>query len=122
MMSAIGSDVATWHPPPRLYGDARPDTRPEADRLRSGGSQVVHALTQRDTGPRWAEASYEPPLCTRLGIELPIVQAPIGEGATPELVAAVGGAGALGMLAMSWTEPDEIRPVMQRTRALTPRP
>ena len=62
------------------------------------------------------------PLCDRLGIELPIVQAPIGEGATPELVAAVAGAGALGMLAMSWTEPDAIRSVMQRTKALTPRP
>jgi NAD(P)H-dependent flavin oxidoreductase YrpB (nitropropane dioxygenase family) len=62
------------------------------------------------------------PLCTRLGIELPIVQAPIGSGATPELVAAVAGAGALGMLAMSWTEPDIIRSEMQRTSALTPRP
>ena len=62
------------------------------------------------------------PLCARLGIDLPIVQAPIGDGATPELVAAVAGAGALGMLAMSWTEPDAIRSVMQRTKALTPRP
>lgn len=62
------------------------------------------------------------PLCTRLGIELPIVQAPIGGGATPELVAAVAGAGALGMLAMSWTESDAIRSVMERTRALTSQP
>jgi NAD(P)H-dependent flavin oxidoreductase YrpB (nitropropane dioxygenase family) len=62
------------------------------------------------------------PLCARLGIELPIVQAPIGEGATPELVAAVAGAGALGMLAMSWREPDTIHSVMQRTSALTSRP
>ena len=50
------------------------------------------------------------------------MQAPIGSGATPELVAAVTGAGALGMLAMSWTEPDAIPSEMQRTRALTPRP
>ena len=61
-------------------------------------------------------------LCQRLGIDVPIVQAPIGDGATPELVAAVAGAGALGMLAMSWTEPDAIPSAMQRTKALTPRP
>jgi hypothetical protein len=39
------------------------------------------------------------PLCDRLGIQLPIVQAPIGSAATPELVAAVANAGGLGMLA-----------------------
>src|SRR6266516_1979989 len=27
MISAIGSDVATWHPPPPSYEMARPDTR-----------------------------------------------------------------------------------------------
>ena len=42
------------------------------------------------------------PLCDRLGIELPIVQAPIGSAATPELAAAVADAGGLGMLALTW--------------------
>jgi NAD(P)H-dependent flavin oxidoreductase YrpB (nitropropane dioxygenase family) len=37
------------------------------------------------------------------------MQAPIGPAATPELVIAVAGAGALGTLAASWTEPAELR-------------
>src|SRR6266540_5232200 len=36
MISAIGSDVATWHPPPPSYEVARPDTR-----SRVGLTQVV---------------------------------------------------------------------------------
>lgn len=31
------------------------------------------------------------PLCRRLGIEVPVLQAPIGSAVTPELVAAVAG-------------------------------
>ncbi len=31
------------------------------------------------------------PLCSRLGIDVPIVQAPVGSAATPELAAAVSG-------------------------------
>lgn len=42
------------------------------------------------------------PLCERLDIEHPIVQAPIGAAAVPSLVAAVSNAGALGTLALSW--------------------
>ena len=37
-----------------------------------------------------------------LGIEHPIVQAPIGSAAVPQLAAAVSNAGALGMLALTW--------------------
>jgi nitronate monooxygenase len=37
-------------------------------------------------------------LCDLLGMEVPIVQAPIGNASCPELVAAVCEAGALGML------------------------
>lgn len=43
------------------------------------------------------------PLCELLEIEQPIVQAPIGTAATPRLAAAVSEAGALGMLASSWS-------------------
>lgn len=39
------------------------------------------------------------PLCRTLGIGLPIVQAPIGSAASPELAAAVAEAGGLGTLA-----------------------
>mgnify|MGYP002628076817 FL=1 len=45
----------------------------------------------------------------RLGIALPIVQAPIGGHTNPELAVAVSRAGGLGMLALSWTGIDEGR-------------
>jgi NAD(P)H-dependent flavin oxidoreductase YrpB (nitropropane dioxygenase family) len=37
-------------------------------------------------------------LCERLGIELPIIQAPMGGAVGPTLAAAVSNAGGLGML------------------------
>src|ERR1700683_986670 len=58
------------------------------------------------------------PLCELLGIEQPIVQAPMS--AVPELAAAVSNAGALGMLALTWSTPagDPVR----ETATLTDRP
>jgi NAD(P)H-dependent flavin oxidoreductase YrpB (nitropropane dioxygenase family) len=58
------------------------------------------------------------PVCELLGIEQPIVQAPMS--AVPELAAAVSNAGALGMLALTWSSPagDPVR----QTAALTDRP
>jgi nitronate monooxygenase len=58
------------------------------------------------------------PVCELLGIEQPIVQAPMS--AVPELAAAVSNAGALGMLALTWSSPagDPVR----ETAALTDRP
>jgi nitronate monooxygenase len=58
------------------------------------------------------------PVCELLGIEKPIVQAPMS--AVPELAAAVSNAGALGMLALTWSDPagDPVR----QTAALTDRP
>jgi nitronate monooxygenase len=44
------------------------------------------------------------PLCDLLGIEHPIVQAPVGTAAVPRLAAAVSNAGALGMLSLSWSD------------------
>ena len=57
-----------------------------------------------------------------LGIEDPIVQAPIGGLSNPRLAAAVSNAGGLGMIAMTWMEPDEIREVVRATRVLTSEP
>ena len=62
------------------------------------------------------------PLCTLLGIDLPIVQAPIGSSSTPELAAAVSEAGGLGMLAQTWFDVPEVRDRLRRTRSLTGRP
>lgn len=66
--------------------------------------------------------SLRTPLCNLLGIDVPIVQAPIGSASTPELVAAVGEAGALGMLAVTWIAPEEARRRVDCTRELTARP
>jgi len=64
--------------------------------------------------------SLRTPLCELLGIELPIVQAPITYA--PALVAAVSEAGGLGIIQLSWLEPDEARAVIRETRRLTSRP
>ncbi|HEV2365849.1 MAG TPA: nitronate monooxygenase [Caulobacteraceae bacterium] len=58
----------------------------------------------------------------RLGIELPIIQAPMGGAAGPELVAAVSEAGGLGVLPLSWASPDEARRQIRAARVLTEKP
>lgn len=60
--------------------------------------------------------------CVRLGIDLPIVQAPMGAATNPVLAAAVSNAGGLGTVALSWGSPDEVRKIIRETRALTDRP
>ena len=58
------------------------------------------------------------PVCELLGIEQPIVQAPMS--AVPGLAAAVSNAGGLGMLALTWS--DDAGEVVRETAALTDRP
>jgi nitronate monooxygenase len=57
-----------------------------------------------------------------VGIEAPIVLAPMGGAVTPELAAAVSNAGGLGTLPLSWSTPDEVRRHVAETAALTDRP
>lgn len=57
-----------------------------------------------------------------VGVDLPIVQAPIGSASTPRLAAAVSAAGGVGMLALSWTAPDQISQRIREVRELTDRP
>src|SRR5581483_1426758 len=61
-------------------------------------------------------------LCELFRIEHPIVQAPIGPAAVPELAAAVAEAGALGTIALTWTEPDAIAALVEDYRSRTDRP
>jgi nitronate monooxygenase/enoyl-[acyl-carrier protein] reductase II len=61
-------------------------------------------------------------LCKRLGIELPVVQAPVGSAVSPALVAAVAEAGGLGMLALTWHTAAQARDAIRRVRQLTSRP
>jgi nitronate monooxygenase len=58
----------------------------------------------------------------RLGIEKPIVQAPIGGLSIPALAGAVSNAGGLGMMAQSWMTPDQIRASIAELRGITDRP
>lgn len=61
-------------------------------------------------------------LCDMLGIDIPIVQAPLGGAVTPELAAAVSNAGGLGTLPV-WTRTvDDLRHQVRRTGELTNRP
>lgn len=57
-----------------------------------------------------------------LGIGLPIVQAPIGNAASPALAAAVANAGGLGTLSLSWSTSAQINRLINATRALSSRP
>ena len=60
------------------------------------------------------------PVCELLGIEQPIVQAPVGPAAVPRLAAAVSNAGALGMVSLTWVA--DVAGVIRETAALTGRP
>ena len=62
--------------------------------------------------------STRTPVCELLGIESPIVQAPVGND--PRLPAAVSNAGALGSVALWWA--DDAGDIVRETGALTDRP
>ena len=61
-------------------------------------------------------------LCKRLGIELPIIQAPMGGAVGPALAAAVSNAGGLGMLVPWRADLAMVRQQIRETRSLTSRP
>jgi nitronate monooxygenase len=60
------------------------------------------------------------PLCNLLGIEHPIVLAPMGGAVGPRLAAAVSSAGGLGLLPLTWA--DDAGGVVRETQALTAQP
>ncbi len=61
-------------------------------------------------------------LCHKLGIDVPICQAPIGGAAGAPLAAAVSNAGGLGTLAITGFGADTAHKMIQETRALTSKP
>ncbi len=61
-------------------------------------------------------------LCEMLGIDHPIIQAPMAGATTVDLVAAVSEAGALGGFGHAYTEPDGMRADAAAVRARTSRP
>ncbi len=60
--------------------------------------------------------------CERFGLEIPILQAPTGSIAGPELAAAVSGAGAMGGMGVTWTPPETIAEQIRQTRSVTHKP
>lgn len=63
-----------------------------------------------------------PPLTAKLGITLPIIQAPMAGVSTPALAAAVSNAGGLGSLGVGAMNAEQARSVIRETRALTSHP
>ncbi|HEV2774947.1 MAG TPA: nitronate monooxygenase [Solirubrobacteraceae bacterium] len=62
------------------------------------------------------------PFCELMGIEVPLLQAAIWPATSPELVAAVGEAGAIGSLGAVFTPADRLVEQIAQVRALTDRP
>jgi nitronate monooxygenase len=62
------------------------------------------------------------PLCELLGVQFPIVQAPMANNATPALAAAVSGAGGLGSIAGATISTDQLRAEIREVRSTTDRP
>ena len=61
-------------------------------------------------------------VCERLGIDLPIILAPMGSAVGPELAAAVSNAGGLGILPLWSADLDTLRASIRKTRSLTSAP
>ncbi|MDX1512234.1 MAG: DUF561 domain-containing protein [Gammaproteobacteria bacterium] len=57
-----------------------------------------------------------------LGVEHPVVQAPMASASTPALVAAVSNAGGLGSFGAAATPPERLRAIVSEIRRLTDRP
>ena len=61
-------------------------------------------------------------ICDLLGIDIPIIQAPMGGAVGPRLAAAVSNAGALGTLPLWTDEPNDVRSNIREMRSLTSKP
>ena len=64
-------------------------------------------------------AKLHTPLCDRLGIRLPIIQAPMASASTPDMAAAVSKAGALGSLGAAYSQPEAMQRDAEAVRAHT---
>jgi nitronate monooxygenase len=62
------------------------------------------------------------PLLRRVGLELPIIQAPTAGVSTPEMAAAVSNAGGLGSIGIGAADPEAARKMVRAARTLTARP
>lgn len=69
-----------------------------------------------------AKATPSTRLNSLLGLEVPLVQAPIGSATTVALVSEVSKAGALGMLSGTWRSTEELRSMIREIKSRTVRP
>ena len=119
-----------WHDLRAATAEIRPDWDLSTPGLReawdAGDYSKFHGWDRRSPGSnaelvRRAEQgvnAMRTPVCELLGIEQPIVLAPMV--AVPPLAAAVSNAGALGMVTLTWSE--DVGAVVRETAALTERP
>ncbi len=75
-----------------------------------------------DTGPTTGPTRFPNRVTELLGVQIPIVQAPMGWIARAPLASAVSNAGAMGIIETSSGELDVIRDEIRRMRELTDRP
>jgi NAD(P)H-dependent flavin oxidoreductase YrpB (nitropropane dioxygenase family) len=80
------------------------------------GIPRLHEQGQAETG------MLQTAVCDLFGIQLPILGAPMGGVAGPDLVAAVSEAGGLGILGHANLEPSEVRRQIRATLAATKKP
>ena len=87
---------------------------------------IKETRARSDTASRreydWTVARLRTPVCSLLGIDVPILQAGMARCTTPELVAAVSNAGGLGIIAARGLTADQVRTEIRRVRELTARP
>ncbi|RMX08370.1 nitronate monooxygenase [Corticibacter populi] len=69
-----------------------------------------------------ASVSASESFTARLGLQLPLIQAPMAGVATPELAAAVSNAGGLGSLGLGASNPAQAEALIRQTRTLTGHP
>jgi hypothetical protein len=88
-------------------------------RVAKGRNESIQRRSHLKT---WGSHQMTTALCERLGIELPIIQAPMGGVVGPILASSVSNAGGLGMLSPWRADIDTARRQIRETRVLTSRP
>jgi nitronate monooxygenase len=89
----------------------------------AGGMMLGCTTTGADTAATLrSDLSFRTPLCDVLGIEYPVLQAPMSRIVTPEMVAAVSNTGGLGIYPGIGVSPQELRSAIEAVRQLTDRP
>jgi nitronate monooxygenase len=75
-------------------------------------------MANRESSKAWTENR----LTSRLGLQYPIIQGPLGGLSSQRLTAAVSNYGGLGSFGANGLKPEAIRNVIREIKALTPKP